>query len=212
MDPRATVDTTANSYIRDVVGNKSDAATVPTAIGTTKSIMAYIKALLTAIGFVADAAVNSVGATSTLMSYVKALVAGSALAQGSTFTVVKTLVSSAILQAGVDITLPSTGGALEIVQIVVQTNVTGLAGGTNFTIVHNNVSGLLAFFSQAVSGLGANKTVSLVDAATTKVISMLESGKKLTAKATVADCTGAGTIDVYITFRRTVAGANVVAA
>ena len=82
MDPRATKDGTANSYVRDVVGNKQDAATIPTAISTTLSLMAYIKALLTAIGFIADAAVTTVGSTSSIMSYLICWSPGSALACG----------------------------------------------------------------------------------------------------------------------------------
>lgn len=131
---------------------------------------------------------------------------------GSEFWITKTLTSSAITTAGVDITLTSSGGALAIRDIIVQTDATGLAGGTNFQITHNNTSGLSAFFVETVANLGANKTASILTASQTKIASVLESGKKLTAKATAANCTGSGTITIYILFQRLASGATISAA
>jgi hypothetical protein len=131
---------------------------------------------------------------------------------GSVFEIKKTLTSSAVVQAGVDITGVSSGGDLWIDDIVLQTDGTGLAGGTNFTVGTNNTKGGAVNLSSAVSGLGANATIDLTTASVTKIRGVVESGKKLVAKSTAADCTGAGTIDVYVKFRRMAAGATIAAA
>ena len=129
---------------------------------------------------------------------------------GSEFWLVKkAVVSSTIVQAGVDLTLPSIGGELAIKDIIVKTDATGLAAGTNFQITSDNANGIAVFFATAVSGLGANKTIDLSNASVTKLKSVLESGKKLKLSSTAADCTGAGTIDVYVLCQRLTAGANV---
>jgi hypothetical protein len=133
-------------------------------------------------------------------------------AVGNTFLVKKTLVSSAVVQAGVDITGVSSGGELAIEDIVVKTNGTGLATGTNFVICSDNANGLANIFVETVANLGANKTMDLTGASVTKIRTVLETGKKLIAKSTVADCDGAGTIDIYIKFRALTAGATIAAA
>lgn len=131
---------------------------------------------------------------------------------GSQFYVKKTLTSSAITQAGVDITGVSSGGDLWIDDIVVQTDGTGLATGTNFQVTNNNTKGGAVNFAHAVASLGASVTVDMAGAGVTKLRGVLESGKKLVAKSTAADCTGGGTIDVYIKFTRLASGATIAAA
>jgi hypothetical protein len=131
---------------------------------------------------------------------------------GSLCVVKKTLTSSAIPQAGVDVTLTSVGGELELVDVVLKTNGTGLAAGTNFTLESNNANGVAVFMSTAVSGLGANKTIDHANASVSKHRTVLEVGKKVIAKMTAADGTGAGTVDVYLMFTRLARGANVLAA
>jgi len=133
-------------------------------------------------------------------------------AVGTRFVVKKTLVSSAIVQTGVDVTLVSSGGAMTIADVILQTNGTGLAAGTNFTLETNNANGIAVFFSTAVSGLGANKTINMDSASVAHIRTVLESGKKITAKMTVADGTGAGTVDVYLVFERHAEGATIAAA
>lgn len=205
-----TADATTNAYARDVVGNKTDAAV--TTVGTTKTIMAYVKGVVGVVGALADSAANAVGTSSTLMSYIKALVAGSNTGAGTTFWVQKSLTSSAIVKAGVDITGASSGGDLEIEQIILRTDGTGLATATNLEIESDNALGLADVLVEAVANLGANKTVTLDTASITKVKTILTSTKKLIAKATVDDCTGAGVLHVSIKFRRLAAGATVAAA
>jgi hypothetical protein len=89
---------------------------------------------------------------------------------------------------------------------------TGLAAGTNFTLESNNANGVAIFMSTAVSGLGANKTIDHANASVSKHRTVLEVGKKVIAKMTAADGTGAGTVDVYLMFTRLARGANVLAA
>jgi hypothetical protein len=149
-------------------------------------------------------------ADGSVLERLEYLQAGNAL--GDVFYVKKTLTSSAVVQAGVDITGVSSGGDLWIDDIVLQTDATGLASGTNFTVGTNNTKGGAVNLSTAVSGLGANATIELSTASVTKLRGVVESGKKLIAKSTAADCTGGGTIDVYIKFRRMAAGATIAAA
>lgn len=131
---------------------------------------------------------------------------------GTEFWVKKTIVSSAItFAAAVDITGVSSGGELAIENVIVKTDSTGLAGGTNFQIKSNNAKGLANILAEAVANLNANKTVDLFTASVTKQRTVLESGAKLQVQNTVGDGTGAGTADIYIQFRRLTAGATIAA-
>jgi hypothetical protein len=49
----------------------------------------------------------------------------------------------------------------------------------------------------------------LVNATVTAKKTVLEVGKKLQVQSTVADCTGAGTIDIYVKFIRLATGATI---
>ena len=130
---------------------------------------------------------------------------------GETFVyAVPGVVSSTITTGGVDISVASTGGKLAVEDVIVSTDATGLATGTNFQITANNTDGTSAFWVNAVSGLGAN--VTLNTGGVTNLRPVLESGKKLTLKSTAANCTGAGVVDVYVRFRRLTGGANLSAA
>lgn len=144
-------------------------------------------------------------------------------AAGSVFTIKKTITSSAILTTAQDLTSVASGELL-IQQIVVKTGATGLAGGTNFTILSDNAKGLVNIFVETVANLGANITKVLSGVPTaadtltsdgtpsvTALTTVLEAGKKLQYLNTAAVGTGAGTIDVYVTFRRLSNGATCVA-
>lgn len=134
-------------------------------------------------------------------------------ASGTEFIVKKTLTSSAVVQAGVDITGLSSGGDLLIKDIYMNTNATGLATGTNFKIDTNNANGVTTIYQESVANLGANTTESLATGSvTSKSGVVLESGKKLIALSTVADCTGVGTITVFVVFQRVQGGATIAAA
>lgn len=147
------------------------------------------KSIIDAIGFNGAA---SVAATAGMLRVMA----------GTVFVVKKTLTSSAVVQAGVDVTAISTVGDIEIIDVLLQCDATGLATGTNFTLECNNTKGSAVFLSTAVSGLGANAVVDLDSASVTSKTVVLESGKKIIAKSTVADCTGGGTMDVYLVCRR----------
>jgi hypothetical protein len=110
------------------------------------------------------------------------------------------------------VTLASVGGELSIEDVILKTDSTGLAAGTNLTLSSNNTNGIAIFMTTAISGLGANKTVDWTNASVSKHRTVLEVGKKVTAKMTVADGTGAGTVDVYLLCRRLARGAHVLAA
>jgi len=146
--------------------------------------------------------------TGSLLERMEAL--QQALGVGGVFWIKKTLTSNEITIGGVDITNTSQGGELVIEDIILQTDSTGLAGGTNFLITSDNSKGAPTILSHAVSSLGANVTLNL-SAATVKSPCVLEIGRKLMAKMTVSNGTGSGTIDVRIKFRRLAAGATITA-
>lgn len=162
------------------------------------------KSIVDALGFDGAAAVTS---TAGMLR----------TAAGSVFVVKKTLTSSAIVQAGVDVTAVSSGGEIEVMSVHLMTDATGLATGTNVTLETNNTKGKAIFLTEAVASLGANATIisylgaaGLADAGS--FAPLLESGKKIVAKSTVADCTGGGTVDVYLVCRRLADGASLAAA
>jgi hypothetical protein len=251
------VDATANVLVRDVVGQKTDAAV--TAVGTTKSLMAYLKGCLSwltvasadatanaaakdVIGNKSDAAVTSVGTTKSLVAYLKGILAtlrngtggtgpgtnasiydalgydgvaaipGTAgmlrTKAGSAFIIQSTVTSADIpnnTQTGAAIT-GACSGSVMVEEIVLETDGTGLAGPTNIRLSTDNANGLTGkanpLLSQAVSGLGANKTIQSATATLHKLPFLLESGKKLYVDGDDAAGTGAGTCRVSIRCRR----------
>ena len=172
--------------IQEVVNNGSG-----TAIDTNKSL------------------VDAVGSNGTTLVYGS----GSALgAIGTEFWVKKTVTSSDIPSGSqLAITGVSSGGELAIEDVIVKTDGTGLANGTNFELKSNNANGLANIFVETVANLGANKTMDLAGASITGIESVLETGKLLQVESTAAACTGAGTIDIYVKFMRLAAGAIVAA-
>lgn len=135
-----------------------------------------------------------------------------AVGPGTSFWIYKQLTSSGIGTSAADLTGVSSGGKLCIKQIILKTDSTGLATGTNLVIQSNNANGLATILSQAISGLGGNKTVTLLDAGTTKVPTILELGKKLQYLCTGSACTGSGKVDVYIECERLDEDATIAAA
>jgi hypothetical protein len=136
----------------------------------------------------------------------------SATGVGTEFWIKKTVTSSAILEASsVDITGVSSVGELAITDVILKTDSTGLATGTNFELLTDNTKGIVNILVETVANLGANTTVTLLDASVTKKPTVLEVGKKIQVHSTVAACTGAGTIDIYIKFQRLTTGATIAA-
>ena len=135
---------------------------------------------------------------------------------GSYLYVTKNLTSSAITQAGVDVTGVSSGGRLELVRLALMTSGVGLAAGTNLTLETNNAAGKLIFATEGVAQLGSAVTWNM-DGSTNmfdsgSFLPHIESGKKITAKCTVADCTGAGVLEVHMVFLRLADTATIAAA
>ena len=144
-------------------------------------------------------------------------------AAGSSFWIKKTITSSAITTSAQALSSAATG-QLAIAQIIVKTDATGLAGGTNFTILSSNAKGVVNIAVETVANLGANATkvlAGLVPAAdtttsdgafsVTAVPTVLEGGKAIQFLNTAAAGTGAGTIDVFIKFERIDENASCVA-
>jgi len=144
---------------------------------------------------------------------------------GSTFWVKATVTSSAIVTTPTAITTVSSGGELMVEDIVIKADSIGLAAGTTFMIVSDNAKGTTAVFLTKVAYLGANKAANFasefqrsVNESATLTVGVfnspvaLELGKKLSVVSTGAACTGAGTVDIHIKFRRLSDTANIKAA
>lgn len=137
---------------------------------------------------------------------------GEDVAAGSFIIVTKTLVSSAVVQAGVDATTVAVGGALICRDVIMETDSTGLAAGTNCEVTTDNAEGLANPVVETVANLGGNKTVDLAGASVTSLHFTVEKGKKVIIKSTAADCTGSGTIRFTFVFQRKTDGADIAAA
>jgi hypothetical protein len=198
---------TAVKAVTDVIPDAGALTTLAAAVTAVKAVTDVIPdaGALTTLA----AAVTAVKAVTDVLPNAGALTDVSA-GTGTSFIIKKTMVSSAILQASnVDITGVSSGGDLLIEGVVVQTDGTGLATGTNFELLSNNTRGQVNIFVETVANLGANKTVDLGGATVTGVETVLTSGKKLQVHSTVAACDGAGEIDIYVKFKRLSAGATI---
>jgi len=117
-----------------------------------------------------------------------------------TFVKTFTVTSSSIKTAtALDlITTSQIYGKLYVRDIILKTDSTGLAGGTNFQIKTTNAAGSATILATAISGLGANATINMDTASVTKQRTILESGSKLQLQNTVADGSGAGTVEITV--------------
>lgn len=97
--------------------------------------------------------------------------------------------------------LTAYNGDIEIINAIVETDATGLAGGTNFQLGTDDPVGLAVFLAETVANLGANKTVDLFSASVTKQRTIIHQGKHLQVSSTVAACTGAGGWQLYVEYR-----------
>lgn len=131
------------------------------------------------------------------------------VAVGSEFWLSKKgIVSSTIVTGGVDLTGVAQGD-VAITEIILQTDATGLATGTNLQFQTNNADGAAVFAATVISGLGANKTVDLVNFSTTsKYHAIVNSGSKVQLSCTGSNCTGSGVVDVYLKCVRITSGAS----
>lgn len=118
------------------------------------------------------------------------------------FWVKKQIVSSTLsTTVHLPITQPCRNGDAFIEDVVLLTDGTGLAGGTNFTLnIHDGTTPIL-FGSWAISGLGANK-ISDLERGATKFRTVLRPGSYVTALNTVAAGTGAGVLTICLKCRR----------
>lgn len=141
-----------------------------------------------------------------------AAIIGNRTKAGTRFWVKKTLTSSACLASAATAITGTATGQLALLDVITKTDSTGLATGTNFQLLSDNAKGLPVFFSTAISGLGASKSIDLTNASVTKIKTVIESGKTVKQQNTVADSTGSGTIDVWMLFERIDDDATIAAA
>jgi hypothetical protein len=184
-----TADVVTNTRMRDVIGNKADAAASGVATATD-SLAAYIKQLVNA-NVLAASAFGTILAKSTVVS---SGIPNNTQTGGTIFT--------------------ATGDVL-IEDITFNTGTTGLANPTNIEISTNNVAGKTGaaapIFVEVISSFGANLTVSKKEATSHTLPMLLESGKSLFIHGDDAAGTGAGTATITLIGKAITAGASVAA-
>lgn len=121
------------------------------------------------------------------------------------------ITSSTILTTARNISDIVVGDDLVVTSARVQTDGTGLAGGTNFRLRTNQSVGLSTILEETVANLGANKFVDTSTASVAKHLIVIPAGSNIQVQSTGANCTGSGKIYVYLTLDRLIpeAGVNV---
>jgi hypothetical protein len=197
-----------------VAANASIAATQSTT-AATQATTAATQSTTAATQATTAATQSTAAASSAAQAVINTTVAPSATslsgAIGTEFGIKKTLTSSAITTSAQNLTTASTGGELLIKDIIIQTDSTGLAGGTLMQITSTNAKGNLTVFTYAVATLGGNATGNFeISGIGTPFV--LESGANLQYNMTGINGTGAGTADVRVICERLAAGATMAAA
>lgn len=131
------------------------------------------------------------------------------MAAGAGFVWTGTITSSSITTTPQTLATP-TLGLLYIDNIILRTDATGLAGGTNFVISSNDTSGASTIIAETVANLGANKTIDLNSASVTKQRTVVSNSSVLRYNNTAAVGTGAGVLTVTIVGTRCGNGAVLV--
>lgn len=96
----------------------------------------------------------------------------------------------------------ASGGDIYIDNVIIETNATGLATGTNFELIASETVGLAVFFSETVANLGANATVNMFTASVAKQRTVIQQGTYISIANTVAAGTGAGVWTLTIIYRQ----------
>jgi hypothetical protein len=138
---------------------------------------------------------------------------GSMDATSEYWLVKKGVVSNTITTGGVAISTASVGGELAVVSTIMKTNSVGLSGITgNVQLQSNNTNGAAVFWSTPIATLGASATVCIGVGASATPLTVIELGKVISISSSATNGTNAGTVDVYVRFRRITNGANITSA
>lgn len=114
------------------------------------------------------------------------------------FLITKEIISSTLTTSDVNIAELIGNGAV-VEEVLVRTDSTGLAWGTNFQLKAD----WIVFFSTAVSGLGASSIKDLGSASVTGVKAIVEEGTKyISVSNTVAVGTGAWVVTLVFVCRK----------
>jgi hypothetical protein len=136
------------------------------------------------------------------------------VANGTSFIVSKTVVASAIVAAGADLTAVSTVGEVLIEDVIIQNGATQMDSGANGAVLElytDNVAGNGSFITDAEAKLLANVVLSGATHTTNNKV-VLETGKKVRVKATTEDFTSAGNVTFHLICRRLADNATLAAA
>jgi hypothetical protein len=119
-------------------------------------------------------------------------------ANADLFYIQKDIVSSTLTTGDVNI-METVGNGILVEEVIVRTDATGLAGGTNFQI---KADGILSFV-ETVANLGATKAIDFKNASVLgKKVPVLTGTKYIAVSNTVGAGTGAGVISVIVGFRK----------
>ncbi len=115
------------------------------------------------------------------------------------FIIEKKVTSSDVLTASATNIAEIVGNGVVIEDVVVRTDATGLAGGTNFQLKADGI----VFFSETVANLWASAIMDLNWASVTGIKALVTTGTKyISVQNTVADWTGAWVITLEFTCRK----------
>lgn len=136
------------------------------------------------------------------------------VANGTSFVVSKTILASAIVAAGANLTTASTVGNILIEDVIIQnaaTQMDSAANGATLELYTDNVAGNGSFITDAEAKLLANVALSGATHTTNNKV-VLETGKIVKVKATGEDFTSAGNVTFHLICRRLADNATLTAA
>lgn len=206
--PDAGALTTIAADVTNACDYASELTTTTSSIPAAGSIGRYITSGGTNLGTeLGDGCsiVDALGVNGVDSFYNEGSIAG---AKGTTFVLSVQRASSTIVQVASNLT-STANGSLLLEDIVCQTDSVGLATGTNVVITCDNSAGAAIVYQETVANLGASSTSSWNSTASTSPPYAIEFGKRLKIESTVADCTGAGYVNIYLKFRRISEGASI---
>jgi len=150
---------------------------------------------------------NAIGSNGSALTYDS----GSALgAIGTRFIASGFVKSSNIIIGGAGL-FSSVSGSIFVREILIESDATGLAAGTNVEIQSNSGYGLLKQLVTTVAKLGSNMSIrGTIDGEVGYLFHgcVLDNGNNLTINSTGINCTGNGLVRVTLKCERITAGAN----
>lgn len=206
----ATANTTTNTVLRDVVGNKADTA-VQTGTTDTISLLAYSKGIAEGLygtnGIVtypeSASPGNGVSMAEVLRSAWDKLDRGI----GTLASFTSGAINYTSFTTGAT-TLATCTGSVYVDNIIVSSSNGNMASATDIVIVSSNAYGASVLLGDTVTLLNSERTIDLNNASVAKFRTVLENTSTLSYKSTGANATGTGTVKITVIYMRLTAGST----